>query len=678
MILRIKSIIIFVIAFAMMCMALPMPTGAAQVQAQPSARRGAPQFLPPAQPALNPMGTAALSFGNAASAVSAGGYHTCALTSGGVKCWGYNVNGQLGDGTTTNRSTPVDVSGLTSGIVAIAAGSQHTCALTSGGGVKCWGYNVNGQLGDGTTTNRSTPVNVSGLTSGVVAIAAGNLHTCALTSGGGIKCWGSNNSGELGDGTTTDRSTPVNVSGLTSGVTAIAVGGYHTCALTSSGGIKCWGLNNYSQLGDGTTTNRSTPVNVSGLTSGVATIAPGWYHTCALTSGGGVKCWGYNSAGQLGDGTTTYFRGTPVDVSGLTSGVAAIAAGYLHTCALTSGGGIKCWGRNDYGQLGDGTTADRSTPVDVSGLTASTPTPTNTPPLPATPTPTPTTRPTSTPSPMSPTSTPIVQTATPIPPTVTPSHQTATPIPPTATPIPPTATPSPSASFSAIGDNRRILLSWPSVPNTYVYKVYIECPAGAAPPEQTGNCNEPVDTSETKYVFSGLTNFVTYRVWVASVDNTGNPLLTMPAINVMPFAGVYLSLLARELPGPTPTNPCLITNDCLEPNNSFEQAQPIQLNQSITASAHKDRDPKDFYRIQLESGKRYAAILEFSSGADFDLYVYQSPDYNQGSRIGTSSGENNPETVTFTAKNVEWHYILVTISANTPGNQSYNLQVTEK
>jgi alpha-tubulin suppressor-like RCC1 family protein len=296
----------------------------------------------------------------------------CVLTAGGgVKCWGLNMYGMLGDGTTASRSTPVDVSGFSGGVAKISAGGGHTCGLTTEGGVKCLGYNPYGQLGDGTTTQRLTPVPVSGLSSGVAAITAGDSHTCALTESGAVKCWGSNAEGRLGDGTATDRSTPVDVWGLSAGVGAISAGGSHTCAMNSSGGVKCWGGNSAGQRGDGTTTTGTTtsssPVDVVSLSSGVAAISAGGSHTCALTSSSEVKCWGNNSSGQLGDGTTTS-RSTPVKVLGLSFSVSAIAAGGSHTCVLTTNGGVMCWGRNDAGQLGDGTTTSRSAPVHVSGL----------------------------------------------------------------------------------------------------------------------------------------------------------------------------------------------------------------------------------------------------------------------------------------------------------------------
>src|SRR5207248_840583 len=161
--------------------------------------------------------------------ITAGGSHSCALTSaGGVACWGRNVSGELGDGTTTNRLTPAAVVGLSGGVSAIAAGNAHTCALTSRAGVSCWGDNAEGQLGDATTTNRSQPVAVTGLPSGIAAIVAGDVHTCALTSDGNVMCWGNNFAGQLGDGSVSRRSTPVAVSGL-SAVIGLAAGSYHTC-----------------------------------------------------------------------------------------------------------------------------------------------------------------------------------------------------------------------------------------------------------------------------------------------------------------------------------------------------------------------------------------------------------------------------------------------------------------
>jgi alpha-tubulin suppressor-like RCC1 family protein len=305
------------------------------------------------------------------TAITAGILHTCAIVAGGgVKCWGSNWYGEVGDGTGTVRFTPVDVFGLSQGVIAITAGGYHSCALLQTGGVKCWGYNENGQLGDGTISYlRSTPVDVVGLDSGAAAVAAGVNHSCALTDQGGVKCWGYNGVGELGDGTTESHTTPVDVVGLGSDVMAIAADFEHSCVLASNGGVKCWGYNLHGQLGDGTLDNRLMPVDVIGLVSGGAGITAGIYHTCALISGGGAKCWGENGTGQLGDGVQ-YQRSMPVDVVGLAGNTAGISAGGSHTCALTASGGVKCWGDNEFGKLGDFSENDRSTPVDVYGLTS--------------------------------------------------------------------------------------------------------------------------------------------------------------------------------------------------------------------------------------------------------------------------------------------------------------------
>ncbi len=303
--------------------------------------------------------------------ITAGWGHTCALLdTGGVKCWGYNGSGQIGDNTSSDKATPTDVSGLNSGVIQIAGGYYHTCALLNTGGVKCWGYNGFGQVGDATQgTNRLTPVDVTGLSSGVARITAGLYHSCALLNTGGVKCWGSG--GSIGDGTTTSRPTPVDVSDLTSGVTHIGGGSAHTCAALSTGGLKCWGSNGAGQIGDGTLGgSRLSPVDVVGIGSEIIGIAVGGEHACALLNYGAVKCWGANGNGQVGDGTASSGgKTTPIDVSGLSSGITQVEGGGSHTCAILNTGPVKCWGDNGRGQIGSGTSGNWAlTPVDVVGL----------------------------------------------------------------------------------------------------------------------------------------------------------------------------------------------------------------------------------------------------------------------------------------------------------------------
>lgn len=306
--------------------------------------------------------------------VAAGSTHTCAVTiTGGLKCWGRNNNGQLGNNSTATSPVPVAVSGLTSGVTRVAVGENHTCAVTTAGGLKCWGDDSLGQLGnDATLSSKSFPVDVLGMTSGVASVTAGRYHTCAATSVGGLKCWGNDGYGQLGnDVTRTDKPTPVDVLGLTSDVASVSAGAYHTCAVTISGGLKCWGDDSYGQLGnDVTLTSKPTPVDVLGMTSGVASVSAGAYHACAVTAAGGLKCWGRDATGQLGDASTSD-KPTPVDVRLLTSGVASVSAGGAHTCAVTTTRDLKCWGSSGFGALGIGNASGNlTTPVAVTGLSS--------------------------------------------------------------------------------------------------------------------------------------------------------------------------------------------------------------------------------------------------------------------------------------------------------------------
>ena len=289
--------------------------------------------------------------------IATGASHSCArFTDGSVQCWGRNIFGELGDGTSTGRPSPASVPGL-SGVVDVTASSSGTCAVFADGFVRCWG-NYNGPL---LTLNPSALI--QGL-SDVVELRGGNSHYCARLSGGSVRCWGSNGRGQLGHGSSSSDSVPVpvTVSNLT-GVTKLAVGNEHNCAVVTSGSVRCWGRNTAGQLGDGTTTNRTAPESAVPGVSGVIDIAAGANHTCAVLADHTVSCWGENSQGQLGDGTTTR-KLSPTLVPGL-SDVAAIVAGGQHTCALLADGTVHCWGYNNNGQLGDGTTTRKLTPIEV-------------------------------------------------------------------------------------------------------------------------------------------------------------------------------------------------------------------------------------------------------------------------------------------------------------------------
>ncbi len=288
--------------------------------------------------------------GEAATAIAAGDYHTCAITaSGTVRCWGSNENGQLGK-----------LDGLGAPVTLLTAAGSHTCALPASGQVTCWGDNTYGQLGDGTNSSRPEPRKAGNLALAVAGIAAGKSHTCAFNTNGTAHCWGMNMAGELGIGSTKSMSSSDSVfTDKGEEISGIFPGDGRTCAVLKTGEGLCWGSSMYGLTGDGRAVKESNaPVRVKWIGKNAASFALGRDHTCALLKDGTIRCWG-----MIGEDQNT----KAVEVEGL-DGVVRIAAGSFHTCALLGSGSVKCWGSNGSGQLGDGTTTDRKTPVNVKGL----------------------------------------------------------------------------------------------------------------------------------------------------------------------------------------------------------------------------------------------------------------------------------------------------------------------
>ena len=296
------------------------------------------------------------------TAIYSGRIHTCAIASGAAKCWGNGSSGQIGNGAYTRQLTPATVSGLTSAVTAMAVGDGFSCAVVLGG-AKCWGYNSVGQLGIGSKDSAWTPVEVSGLASGVSDIVAGSEHACALLSNGAVKCWGRNNFGQLGIGSNDDKLTPTAVTGLSVKVLAIKAASATTCVLLTGGAVKCWGAGNGGALGNGANDSSTTPVSVSGLSSGVTAIGGGSSNFCAILSGGALQCWGSGAYGKLGNGTKTNSN-IPIAVPGFQSGVSAVDMDDTHICVLV-GSALKCWGESSYGQLGNGQLIWQLTPGNV-------------------------------------------------------------------------------------------------------------------------------------------------------------------------------------------------------------------------------------------------------------------------------------------------------------------------
>ena len=300
-------------------------------------------------------------------AIAVGYAHTVAIkTDGTLWTWGCNGYGRLGDGTTTARSSPGTVAGGGTTWCATSAGGNHTAAIKTDGTLWTWGVNSNGQLGNGTTSNRSSPGTVAGGGTTWCVVSAGNAHTAAVKTDGTLWTWGRNGYGQLGDGTTTDRSSPGTVAGGGSSWCAIAGGFNHRAAIKTDGTLWTWGCNGSGRLGDGTITNRSSPGTVAGGGTSWCSVAAAGSHTAAVKTDGTLWTLGGNGNGQLGDGTTSN-RSSPGTVAGGGTTWCVVAGGYFYTAAVKTDGTLWTWGYNASGQLGSGSTTSRSSPGTVAG-----------------------------------------------------------------------------------------------------------------------------------------------------------------------------------------------------------------------------------------------------------------------------------------------------------------------
>jgi hypothetical protein len=292
------------------------------------------------------------------------------LTDGTVRTFGYNNAGQLGLGDTTNRLTPVQISGI-AGATAVACGRYHTAVLLANGTVRTFGRNADGQLGLNDTASRSTPVQVFGISSSAVAVAGGVRHTAIVLADGTVRTFGYNADAQLGVNDLVNRSTPVQVFGISSSATAVACGLYHTTVLLADGSVRTFGRNNYGQLGVNDATQRQTPVQVFGISSSAVAVASGSYHIAVLLADGTVRTFGDNTYGELGINVTGGTRQTPVQVFGISSSAVAVACGNYFTAVLLANGTVRTFGSNDGGQLGVNDTTTRQTPVQVFGISSS-------------------------------------------------------------------------------------------------------------------------------------------------------------------------------------------------------------------------------------------------------------------------------------------------------------------